>query len=152
MWGSLKGLRTVNTEILWFLQVFAFYVAFLALLFSLFQLSLKLPFSDLYAGYALWLWGTQSSWTILCLIRILPLHNNIRIAPLMQPVPVPLESNSLLAALLMFPAFTAHSYCCFCFAHMTSLNFILTMSNYQIKLQHCSGQENERLGSNTFMI
>lgn len=141
-----------HRETLWFLQVFAFYVSFLALFFSLFQLSFNLPFSDLCAAYALGLQGTQSWWTVLCLIRILSLHNNISIAPLMQPVLVPLGSNSLLAALLTFPAFEAHLYCCFCFGNMTSLNFILTMSNYQIKLQHCSRQENERLDSDIFMI
>lgn len=147
--------RTQNSHCrgtLWFLQVLAFCVAFLALFFYLFQLSLKLPFSDLYAGYALWLQGTQSWWTVLCLIRILPLHDKISITPLMQPVPVPLGSNRLLVALLMSPAFTAHLYWCFCFGSMTSLNFILILSNCRIKLQHCSGQENDGLDSNIFMI
>ena len=127
-------------EILWFLQVFAFCVAFLAF-FSRFQLCLKIYFSDLYAGYAWWLWGTQSWWTILPLIRILSLHKNISIIPLNQPVPVALGSHNLLAALLTFPAFAAHLYCCFCFGNMTSLNFILTMSDYLIRPQQCCGQE-----------
>lgn len=153
VWGSLKGLRTINTEnhcdsCKCSPSMFHFLLYF----FSLFQLSFNLPFSDLCAAYALGLRGTQSRWTVLCLIRILSLHNNISIAPLMQPVLVPLGSNSLLAALLMFPAFAAHLYCCFCFGNMTSSNFILTMSNYQIKLQHCSRQENERLDSDIFMI
>lgn len=62
----------------------------------------------------------------------------------MQPVPGPLGSNSVLASSLMSPAFTAHLLCCLCFGNMTNINFILTMSNYQIRLQHCSGWENER--------
>lgn len=128
--------------------MFPFYIAFFALLFYLFQLSVAF-FFNLYSGYAFDCQEILSWWTVLSLIRILPMDSNVSIKPLRQPVLIPLEKNSWLIALLLLSAFIAYLYCCFCFDTRTISNFILTISNYRIKIQHYSGQENKSLDRNS---
>lgn len=140
----------LHRELLWFFQVFTFYIALLALLFSLF--SFAIAFFWFVCRICFWLSREPKlmkyfEWLESCPSTVTWASNLSCSKPLL-----PLGKNSLVIALLVLSAFIAYLHYCFCFGTRTISNFILTMPTYQIKLQHCSGQENKRPDSNMFMI